>query len=145
MADSVQSRIVDAAVAALNTTQYDAYRCRMAAFKPDQLPAFNVLPDDAEPNYAESITGQVSWKFRFKVRMMAATKDLVDKAVDALYVAGSQAILTDPTLGGLALITRWAGEKWEREGQGEYDQVAKVVMFESEFATSRNDPSVAGL
>jgi hypothetical protein len=145
MADSVQSRVIDAAVAALSTTLFSAYRCRMAAFKPDQLPAFNVLPEDAEPDYDNAITGFVNFRFKFRVRMMAATKDQVDKAVDALYVAGSKALLADPTLGGLVLITRWAGEKWEREGQGEYDQIAKVVTFESEFSTSRNDPSVAGL
>jgi hypothetical protein len=144
MTASVQSNVLDAAVTRLNTTVWPAYRTRMAAFKPDQLPAFNVLPDDAEPDYAEAITGQVDWKFRWRVRMMAATANEVDKAVDALFVAGSKALLTDPTLGGLVLITRYVSDKWEREGEGEYDQCAKVVTFESEFSTSRNDPSAAG-
>ena len=145
MANSVQSNLLDAAVAALATTQWKSYRTRMGSFPPDELPAFNVLPEDGEPDYADAITGFVNWKFRWRVRMMAATVSQVDKAVDALFVAGCKAILNDPTLGGLALITRWVSEKWEREGQGEYDQCALVVTFESEFSTSRNDPSAPGL
>lgn len=142
MADSLQSQLLDAVVTALNTTTWKAYRSRMASFPAAQLPAYNVLPDEGEADYAQAITGAVDWKFRFRVRMMAATANEVDKAVDPLFVAGSQAILSDPTLGGLARITRYVSQKWEREGEGERDQCALVVTFESEFGTSRNDPSV---
>lgn len=138
---SIQSQILDAVVAALNTTEWLAYRTRMASFKADQLPAFNVLPDDGEPDYSSAYSGAIDWKFRFRVRCMGAAVNEVDKAVDPLFVAGSQAILSDPTLGGLALITRYYGQKWEREGEGDYDQCALVVTFESEFSTARGDPS----
>jgi hypothetical protein len=139
---SAQSQVMDAAVAALNTTQWTAYRTRMASFPPDQLPAYNVLPDDAEPDYTDAYAGTVDWKFRFRVRCMAATVSEVDRAVDALFVAGSQVLLSDPSLGGLVRITRYVSQKWEREGEGELDQCALVVTFECEFGTSRSDPSV---
>jgi hypothetical protein len=139
---SVQSQILGAVVTALNTTQWLAYRTRMASFKADQLPAFNVLPDDGEPDYTDAYSGSVDWRFRFRVRCMAAAVNEVDKAVDPLFVAGSQVILSDPTLGGLVRSTRYAGQKWEREGEGDYDQCALVVTFETEFGASRSDPSV---
>ena len=140
---SVQSQLLDAAVAALAKTGYPAYRTRMSAFPPAQLPAFNVLPDEGEPVYENAVGGSVTWRFRWKVRMMGAAVDEVDKAIDPLFVSGSQQILSDPTLGGLCWITRYAGQKWEREGEGQYDQCALVITFESEFATLRGDPSVS--
>jgi hypothetical protein len=140
---SVQSQVLDAAIAALNTTEWLAYRTRMASFKADQLPAFNVLPDDAEPDYTDAYAGTVDWKFRFRVRCMAAAINEVDRAVDPLFIEASQVILSDPTLGGLVRITRYVSQKWEREGEGEYDQCALVLTFESEFGTSRSDPSVS--
>ena len=115
----------------------------MAAFSPAQLPAFNVLPDEGSAEYAGAYSGSVNWRFRFKVRCTAQAVDEVDTAVDPLFVAGSEAILTDPTLGGLVLTTRWVEQKWEREGEGQLDSCALVVTFESEFATSRSDPSVS--
>jgi hypothetical protein len=137
---SIQSQILDAAVAALNTTAWPAFRTRMASFSVDQLPAFNVLPEEGDATY--DYCGSVDWKFRFKVRCMAAAVDQVDMACDPLFVAASRVLLSDPTLGGLVRITRYAGQKWEREGEGEYDQCALVLLFEVEFGTSASDPSV---
>jgi hypothetical protein len=141
---SIQSQIMAAAVAALNKTDvgYTAYRCRMAAFTPDQLPAWNVLPEEDAPDYSGASSGSVNWKFSFRVRCMVASVGEVDAAADPLFVAACQAILADPTLGGLAVITRLAGVKWERDAKGEYDQCAQVIVFESEFGTARNNPSV---
>lgn len=142
---SLQSAIIAAVVAALNNagTAWTAYRCRMAAFPPAQLPAWNVIPAEGEPAYqADTPSGTVSWRFRFTVRCAVTAVGEVDAAADPLFVAACQAVLADPTLGGLAVITRLSGVKWEREGQGEYDQCALVVTFESEFGTARNDPSV---
>lgn len=145
---SLQSRVIAAAVAALNaeganlSPAVQAYRTRMEPFTVAQLPAWNVLPDDSEADYSDAYSGSVDWKFRWKMRCTAAAVNEVDAAADPLYVAGSQAILNDPTLGGVCLRTRFSGIKWEREGQGEYDQCALVVTFESEFATSQSDPSV---
>jgi hypothetical protein len=142
---SVQSQVIAAAVAALNAAAvgYTAYRCRMAAFLPEQLPAWNVIPEDDDPDYnTDAYSGTVAWKFRFRVRCMVASVGEVDAAADPLFVAACQAILADPTLGGLAVVTRIAGVKWEREAKGEYDQCAEVIVFESEFGTSRSDPSV---
>lgn len=141
---SIQSQVIAAATAALNasTAGYTAYRCRMAAFTPDQLPAWNVIPESGDPDYSTAYSGSVDWKFRFRVRCMVASVGEVDAAADPLFVAGCQAILSDPTLGGLATVTRIVDVKWEREAKGEYDQCAEVIVFESEFGTSQNDPSV---
>src|ERR1700694_4430169 len=95
---SVQSQMLDRVVSLLNTTGWPAFRTRMASFSVDQLPAFNVLPDDGVPTY--DYCGSGDWKFRFNVRCMAAAVDQVDAACDPLFVAASQVLLSDPTLGG---------------------------------------------
>lgn len=141
MSDSIQSQIVAKVVALLGAAgPWNAYRTRMEAFNPSQLPAFNVLPDSEQPSYIEA--GGINRKFRFFVRHMAAAANEVDAAVDALYVAGQKALLADPKLGGLVWYTREIDAKWELE-KGSQDQVAKVVTYEVEFATSRSDPSVS--
>lgn len=140
MTASVQSQVVAAAVAALDGVGgAQAYRCRMKPFPAAQLPAFNVLPDEGSSLYLEAAA--IDRRFRFKVRHMAQAVDEVDATVDPLYVAGQKALLADPTLGGLVRYTREMEQKWERDGQGEYDNCALVVTYEVEFATSRSDPS----
>lgn len=139
---SVQSQIVAKAVALLTAAgAVKAYRTRMQPFTQTQLPAFNVLPDASDADYAESYSGSVDWKFKFNVRCMAATVDEVDVACDALFVTACQAILADITMGGLCTGVRVTGAKWEREAKGEYDQCALVITFETEFSAARNDPS----
>jgi hypothetical protein len=85
----------------------------------------------------------VNWRFRYNVRCTVVGTDGVDKLADPLYVAACQTVLADPTLGGLVLTTRVVGAKWEKEGEGLEVPLALVVTFESEFATSRSDPSVS--
>lgn len=139
---SVQSQIIAAAVAALEeNTSWPAYRTRMAAFTDAQLPAYNVIPDESDPDYSETYTAGVDWKFRFKVRCTVTAESQVDEAADPLFVAGSNAILTDPTILGLVTSIRFAGVKWEREGQGEKDACAQVIQFECQFTAAYNDPS----
>ncbi len=140
MAASFQSQIMAKVVALLAAAgPWPAFRTRMEAFGPSQLPAFNVLPDEGQVSYAE--VGSMDRKFRFTVRHMAAAANEVDAAVDVLYVAGVQALLADPKLGGLVRYLREMGQKWELE-KGAQDQVALVVTYEVEFSTSRSDPSV---
>lgn len=140
MAASIQSQIMARVVTLLGIAgAWSAYRTRMEVFSAEQLPAFNVLPDEGQVNYAE--VGSMDRKFRFTVRHMAAAVNEVDAAVDVLYVAGVQALLADPTLGGLVRYLREMGQKWELE-KGAQDQVALVVTYEVEFSTSRGDPSV---
>lgn len=137
MSDSIQSQVMDAVVTVLGT---NAYRCRMTAFAPSQLPADNVIPEDEESEYTN--TDGMDHKFRFKVRHIGASVDEVDKAIDARFVAGYKAIMADTTLGGLVRVIRYLGKKWEME-KGELDQVALVVTYDTEFSTARSDPSVA--
>lgn len=138
---SIQSLVIAKAVTLLNgVAGAQAHRCRMKAFPADQLPAFNVLPEEAEPRYIETQT--IDRHFRFVVRHMGSAVDEVDAVVDPLYVGGQQALFADPTLGGLVRYTREVSQKWERDGQGAYDNCALVVTYEVEFATSRSDPSV---
>ena len=100
---SVQSQVMDAVVAALNLTAWSAYRTRVESFNPAELPAYNVLPGKGDARYLS--TDEVTRTFRFTVRHMALAVDQVDCAIDALYVAGSAAFLSDPTLGGLVRYT----------------------------------------
>lgn len=139
---SLQSQIMAAVVAALAATETPAYRTRMEAFAADQLPAYNVLPAEGETEYLDN--SAIDRKFRFMVRHVAQAANEVDLAVDPLYVAGVRAILADPTLGGLARYTREISQKWDLE-KGSVDTVALVVTYESEFETSRSDPSSSPL
>lgn len=144
MAASVQSNVLDQVVALLTATgTWKAVRTKLSPWAQDQLPAFEVLPDEGEASYERAYSGVVKWTFRFKVRCIGAGTDGVDKVVDPLFVAGSKAILTDPTLGGLVTVTRYASQKWERDGEGANAPCALVVLFECEFATSQSDPSAA--
>lgn len=141
MSASVQSIILATVVATLNagggTT---AYRTRMSAFPPAQLPAINVLPDEGDALYLDS--DSINRKFRFKVRHIAAAVDQVDAAVDLVYVAAQKKLFADPKFGGLTYYCHELTQKWELE-KGEVDQVALVVIYEVEFSTTRSDPSVA--
>jgi hypothetical protein len=130
-----------AAVAALNGAGGAvSYRSRMTAFSKAQLPAINVLPKESDPEYND--TNSIDRRFLIDVRYTGIAIDEVDAAIDPIYVAGNAALLADPTFGGLAIFTRERASKWELE-KGEVDTVALVVIYEIEFSTSRNDPSVS--
>ena len=133
---------MDAIVQRLNgAAGCPAYRCRMAAFSCEELPATNVLPDEGDADYLD--TDSIDWKFRIKVRHEAVAVDQVDREVDKIYVAGQRALFADAYLGGLVRITRVVSQKWEMD-KGLFDSVALAVIYEVEFDTSRSDPSVAG-
>lgn len=137
---SLQSQILAAAVAAFNGAGgVVAYRTRMTAFKASELPATNLLPDEEDAEYND--TDSIDRRFRFKVRHTAVAVDQVDVTVDAAYIGGQKALFADVTLGGLAYATREISKKWEFE-KGELDTVALVVMYETQFSTTRSDPSV---
>jgi hypothetical protein len=139
---SIQSQVMARVKTLLDGAGFcAAYRCRMTAFDPSQLPATNILPEDGEPDYLD--TDSIDRIFRFKARHIAVAVDEVDAAVDCLYVAGQRALFADPTLGGLVRIIRERSQKWEME-KGSYDSVALAVIYEVEFDTSKKDPSIAG-
>jgi hypothetical protein len=138
---SVQSRLIAAAVAALNGAGGAvAYRTRMASFSKAQLPAINVLPKESDPEYNDS--DSIDRRLLIEVRFTGVAVDEVDAAIDPIYVAGNAALIADPTLGGLAIKTRERTSKWELE-KGELDTVALVVVYDIEFSTTRSDPSVS--
>ncbi len=140
MSDSIQSQVVDAVVAVLGGAGNRAYRCQLEPFGAEEMPADNVIPEDDVPSYED--TNSIEWHFKFAVRHTGQSANLVDKAIDARYVAGFKAIMADRTLGGLVLITRVVGKKWEFE-KGELETVALVVTYEVEYSTSQSDPTVA--
>lgn len=147
---SIQSRILDkvvtlltAAAPAMAQPQPVAWRTRMDAFEQNQLPAWNVIPEDGETDPANSYSNATAHIFRFCVRCSISANNEADKAADPLFTAAMPAILTDPTLGGLVNFTRYKSQKWEMDGTGALDGVALVLTFETEFATSRTDPTVA--
>jgi hypothetical protein len=140
VSNSVESQITALAVVALNGAGgAPSFRCKMSAFTAAQLPAINVLPDEDDAEYND--TDSADRRFRFKVRYIGVAVDEVDAAIDPIYVAGNNALLADPKFGGLAIFTRELSSKWEFEN-GALDTVAKVVLYETEFSTSRRDPSV---
>jgi hypothetical protein len=146
---SIQSQVLDAAVALLNTagvgmsSPVAAYRTRIEAFEPTEPRAWNVLPEDGEADPAESYSGATAHVFRFCVRCTVSANNQADKAADPLFTVAMTALLTDPTLGGLVSFTRYVSQKWERDGASANDNLALVLTFETKFATSRIDPTVA--
>jgi hypothetical protein len=147
---TIQSRVLDQIVALLNaagtvfTPDVKAYRCRVEAFDPKREPmAWNVLPEDGEEDAANSYSNSTAERFRFCVRCTVSANNEADKAADPLYAVARPAILADPTLGGLVNFTRFKSQKWEMEGAASTDNIALVLTFETEFATSRTDPTVA--
>ena len=144
MNPSIQSQVMDAAVAALGGKAAGAYRCRFSNLAESEIKVGvdNVLPVTEDAEYA--ISGQIELRFRFMVRHTFAAVDLVDVAADARYVRGQKLILADPTFGGLCTTTRYIGRKWEME-KAQYDEIAVVVTYEAEFSTSQTDPSVRGI
>jgi hypothetical protein len=137
--------LLTAAGAASFTPAVKAWRCRVEAFDPGttgDLPAFNVLPDEGETDPANSYSNATAERFRFCVRCMVSAHNQADKAADPLYAVARPAILNDPTLGGLVNFTRYMSQKWEKDGPAANDNLALVLTFETEFATSRIDPTV---
>lgn len=141
-AQSIQSDILDAIVAALGGNANGAYRCRFEAFQASELPADNVIPEDESPQY-DSIN-DIDNVFQFHVLHTGASVDEVDKAIDRRYVTGQHAILADPTLGGLVRMTRYRGRKWEMDGGKNLDTVTLKVTYECEFSQDKADPSKPG-
>ena len=135
---SVRSDVLDAVVAALGE---NAYRCRFRTFAVAELPAENVLPNDEDPEYDNTM--DVERRFRFDVRHTVAAIDGAEKVADARYVRAYALLQVDPTLGGLVKRVVEVKTKWEME-QAEQQLMALVVTYEAEFSTSRSDPSVAG-
>ncbi len=136
-AQSLQDQILDAAVAALGPR---AFNCRFSPFGTNELPAINVLPGDEEAEYS---TADVERKFTFNVRYLVAAVDGANKIADALYVTGTIALTTDPGLAALTKRVIERGRKREME-QGELQLMALVVTYETEFSTTRTDPSLPG-
>jgi hypothetical protein len=150
IAPSIQSLALDQVVAALNaaaaaafTSPVKAYRCRVEAFDKGEPLAYNVIPDDGEYDSQNSYSNATAHKLRFCVRCTVSAHNEADKAADPLFVVAMPAILNDPTLGGIVNFTRYLSQKWEKDGPAENDNLALVLMFESEFSTSRTDPTVA--
>jgi len=143
---SIQSQIIGAVVSLLTAagatfqTPVLAFRTRVESFDLAQTPAWNVIPDDGETDYVEC--GAVDRKFRFCVRNMVAAQNQADLAADPLYVASTQALCADPSLGGLVRYIREISQKWERDGPASQDNLALVVTYQVEFATLRTDPTV---
>jgi hypothetical protein len=137
---SIQSQVIAQAVATLAGAGISAFRTRMTAFSSHQLPAANVMPDEGQALYSD--TNSIDRIFHFKVRYTAQAVDECDAAVDAVYVSGSKALLADPKMGGLVIFLRELEQKWEME-KGELDTVALVVTYETQFSTTRSDPSVS--
>jgi hypothetical protein len=139
---SIQSQVIAKVVATLRTPQFPAHHTRMTPFDKEELPAYNVLPDEGASAYTDVTS--IDRSFSFHVRHIAQAVDEVDAVVDPLYVAGQKALFADPTLGGLVMILREISSKWELE-KGALETVAFVVTYKAEFETSRSDPSQSPL
>jgi hypothetical protein len=132
--------VLDTVVARLQAASLNAFRCRFTPFSDSELPAINVLPADEEFEYQDSAS--VEELFHFDVRHVVSTIDAADKAADAQYILAARALLADITLGGTVRTLRLKKKKPEME-QGEKQYMALVVTYETEFSSTRSDPSVA--
>lgn len=134
---SVQSNILDLAVAALP----GAFRCRFRDFGAAELPARNVLPGEADPEY--NSTDSIDRIFQFKVLHTVAAVDAVDKLADQLYVDTYRSLYNNLPFRAAVTQFREGKMRWEAE-RGELQQMTLSVTFEVQFSTSPSDPSIAG-
>lgn len=139
----VLEQIEAAIVALLGGNAAGVWDTRLTPFGPEELPADNLIPEDEQPDWAESDTDSVEVKAKFTLRHTAAAVNGAKDQAAARYLRAARLIEADPTLGGLVHYTRYMGRKWERE-RAETDTIACVATYEIQFSTTRIDPGAAG-
>lgn len=140
-AQSVQFQVLSLVVATLGGRDANVYRCRFTNFGIEELPADNVLPEQEDPEYIDTL--DVEQHFKFVVRHIVAARDEADALADQRYVRAAQLLLADYTLGGVVRRVKLTGRKWEMEDAVK-QIMACVATYDVEYSTTVTDPSLPG-
>lgn len=118
--------LTDDQVHLLSTVQVDV----------DALPDVNVWTVEDRPKEGEEETDSAGGQMRVLTFAAAiSTKSLEEADTDPFAVAFRQAILSDPTLGGLAMSTVWAAQEWG-EGNTSTPTVSTKLTFRATYPWS---------
>lgn len=99
------------------------YRSRADKFSGADSPALNLMPDNEDP--AENNTGQIDATLAAEVQVFVRgvkPDSLADPYVQQVHAK----LMTDPTLGGLAIDVSEAGTSWDFD---ETDRTALLVRM----------------
>lgn len=147
MSASVREQLVRAVVAAIDgsgkPSGLNVHRSRTRAIGNDQLPAVVVylLQETLPPERQQPARGrQIARRTATLVCECRAKGVLADEALDPLTTWVVQALLADPTLGGLAYAVSEAGTQWDA---AELDDVygGAQVHFQIDYTTAAGDPA----
>jgi len=112
------------------------YRSRPEAFAKAETPAIVLEPISDTPQDTSSFNNSVTWEFRIRISVIvrgAVPDNVADPTIESLHTK----ILTDPTVGGLAIDIRPSTTSFEVL---EADEPAGIVSceFDIEYRTSYN-------
>jgi hypothetical protein len=127
MATSKREQIMQAVKARLDAlvpgTLTGVYRSRADAWQPGDSLSANIVPDNEDP--AENVLSRIDATLAFEVQVFARGQQ-PDTLVDPALVAIHAALMTEPSLGGLALDTSEGGTSWDFDAT---DTTALIVRM----------------
>ena len=112
------------------------YRSRAEAFTRSETPAIIIEPISDTPAETQNFNDRVNWDFRIKISVVvrgAVPDQVADPTIESLHTK----VLTDPSIGGLALDIRPSTTNFEIL---DADQPAGVISceFDIEYRTTYN-------
>ena len=112
------------------------YRSRAEAFTRSETPAIIIEPISDTPAETQNFNDRINWDFRIKISVVvrgAVPDQVADPTIESLHTK----VLTDPSIGGLALDIRPSTTNFEIL---DADQPAGVISceFDIEYRTTYN-------
>ena len=112
------------------------YRSRAEAFTRSETPAIIIEPISDTPAETQNFNDRINWDFRIRISVVvrgAVPDQVADPTIESLHTK----VLTDPSIGGLALDIRPSTTNFEIL---DADQPAGVISceFDIEYRTTYN-------
>ncbi len=112
------------------------YRSRVEALTRSETPALILEPISDTPQDTQSFNDKVTWEFKIRISVVArgsVPDNVADPTIESLHTK----VMTDPSVGGLALDVRPSTTSFELL---EADEPAGVISceFDIEYRTSYN-------
>lgn len=112
------------------------YRSRAEAFTRSETPAIIIEPISDTPAETQNFNDRVNWEFKIRISVIARGS-IPDQVADPTIESLHTKVLTDPSIGGLALDIRPSTTSFEIL---DADQPAGVISceFDIEYRTTYN-------
>ena len=112
------------------------YRSRAEALTRSETPALIIEPISDTPEDTQAFNNKVNWEFKIRISVVArgsVPDNVADPTIESLHTK----VMTDPSVGGLALDVRPSTTSFELL---EADEPAGVISceFDIEYRTSYN-------